>query len=477
MELLNDLVNLGPDGISIYRRRVGVYFSLQQAAPWRDDDPNALMGQIAVALPEGSYFDVLLDHRFSILKLEGLAQGPQSSKVIQTAEVLTLSGRDTASMTTFGLSIGVETIYEAIEHFAPFDQWIKRLILRMPSKDFRTFVYLDWDLLRVDPSRIDLAVKVETCIFVPRLASEIYVERAGAVEAELIAPSPEVSLALSLPVLATEEPAVEPSVELKELEPAVLAHQPLSGDMENVTQIDVPVLLPKPGVQGRTMTMIIPLSDDLRTSFLGFGYSVGAATGQARVLEIGAFRHNLRSSYSRLMGGTDVVDLKAQPPTADVVLDLVNVLNGALAQQNGVTCFVGSEVLSAEVLEIFRIFAEDSDLAIHAVICSAAAPSDEMMNFICAGLATPGLHVQKICFVQAGELSGFFDATGRARGYFGVPPVEGQSMARCMEIRSNVDDPKFVLPMSMPSRETHALERFIGAFRPLRDDVEQKPAA
>lgn len=464
MELLDDLVTLGPDGIAIYRRQVGSYFSLTHVQPWRDDSVSEL-AQVSM-IPDGRSFDLVLDQRFCLFKTAGAAQGMQPLAVLQSDGVLTVAARDVAALEIFTLSIGIDTITEALQRFAPVSQRIKRLILRMPSHDIRSFVFLDWDVLSADPSRVDLAVKVANCIFLPRLVSDLYGndQEFQPTDKATVVPSPILSDAS--PVEQVPVFAVAP--------PRALGHaSDLSAiSVDNEGQANLSVSLPEHAVGRRRLSIILPLSDDLRTSFLGFGYSVGTDSGHGRVLEIGAFRRNLRSSYSRLMGVTDGIDLKAQPPTPDVLSELERTLRQMLANRGDVRCFIGSEVLSAEVLEVFRSFAAASDLAIHAIICAASAPSAQMMELIQSGLAGPALRVLTICFVPAGEPSGFIDALGRPRGYFGVPPVEGQSMARCMEFRSNVDDPAFVVPDFVSPRETHLLERFVSAFRPLREDLD-----
>lgn len=448
---MNDLISLGPDGIVLYRRRMGVRFTVLQSAPWDEEKPGDCLGQVTQALPAGGHLDLVLDDRFSLLSTAGEAQDPLPLNVVQSDGVLTVTGRDAASLAIFSLSLGIETILETLQRFAPFNGRIERLIVRMPSKEFRTFVYLDWQTLTADPVRVDLALKVAPCIFVPHLvAGEAAQTQIGVPTAQTMpAPTP-------LPFLTP---------------PPVTGAAPMA-----------PSAPPQPPAAQaakarRTLTLILPLSDDLRTSFLGFGYSVGASGDAARVLEIGAFRRNLRSSYSRLMGGTDVVDLKSQPPTQDVIEELKDILRSTLDDKQTLPCFIGSEVLSAEVLAIFRKFALTFDLAIQAIVCSAAPPSAETMALIETGLAVPEVRIQTVCFVPAGEPSGLVDATGAKRGYFGVPPVEGQSMARCMEFRSNVEDRAFIIPSSVPSREAHALERFINAFHPLQEDFHQKPAA
>jgi hypothetical protein len=342
---------------------------------------------------------------------------------------------------------------------------MKRLIIRMPSRDFPNFVYLDLDKFWNDPLRIDLAVKVSACIFVPQLVVDNGLHGRTSTPVEDARP-------LVHSVVPTQS-----SISVIPVDSHFSAADLQSG-------LDMPVTPNQVFGAGigadeplRRLTLIIPLTDDLRSSFLGFGYTVGVETGECRVLEIGAFRRNFRSSYSRLMGGTDVVDLKAQPLAADAISDLQIALQRFGERSGSMTCFIGSEVLSAEVLAVFRAFATQQDVAVHAVVCSAAPPAVAAIGMIHAALDGPDLHLQTLCFVAAGEPSGLKDAIGRPRGYFGVPPVEGQSMARCMEFRSNVTDPAFSVPASVPPREAHALERFVNAFRPLRDDLEQKPAA
>jgi len=469
VDLLNDLVSLGPDGMSIYRRRIGVFFCSLPAVPWHDGDTNEVLQRLTAVIPKGSSFDLLLQNEFCLFKTAGLAQGPQSFSLAQTEDSLTIAGRDMASLTRFSLSVGTETIFEVLDRFLPLKHRVKRLVLGMPSKEFRTFVYLDWEVLVSDRSRLDQAVKVESCIFLPRLSSELLAQDKKSPFAEDIVVLPQ-------PVLA------EPLFGVPAADPVGSADRVLqaaSGPDDVLAPVPMgsPPVRAKADLRRRRLTMILPLSDDLRTSFLGFGYSVGAGGVPARALEIGAFRRNLRSSYSRLMGGTEVVDLKAQPPVPNVVSELETTLRRRLDSQGALTCFIGSEVMSAEVLDIFRSFARETDLAIIAVICSAAPASAEMVSLIQNGLAGPELQMQQICFQPVGEAAGFNDALGRPRGYFGVPMVEGQSMARCMEFRANIEDPAFIVPASVPPREAHALERFIGAFRPLMLDEQQKPAA
>jgi len=454
VDLLNDLVSLGPDGIALYRRRMGVRFSFLQAAPWDAEKPGICLGQVTQALPASGHFDLVLDQRFSLLTSTGEAEGPLPLNAVQSDGVLTVTGRDAASLGIFTLSLGIETILETVQRFASLNGRIDRLIMRMPSKEFRSFVYLDWQTLTADPERVDLAVKVAPCIFVPHLVAE------GAAQTQIGVPT------------AQTIPAPTPLAFLTP--PPVTGAQPLA---PSAPPQALAASTAKAAKARRTLTLILPLSDDLRTSFLGFGYSVGAAGGAARALEIGAFRRNLRSSYSRLMGGTDVVDLKSQPPAQEVIEELKDILRSTLDDTPALPCFIGSEVLSAEVLAIFRSFALTFDLAIQAIVCSAAPPPSDTMALIETALAVPEVRIQTVCFVPAGEPSGLVDAVGHARGYFGVPPVEGQSMARCMEFRSNVEDRAFIIPSSVPSREAHALERFINAFHPLRDDFHQKPAA
>lgn len=478
MELLSDLVTVGPDGVSTFRRRMGVYFNLLTAMPWQDEDAGALERYIAGSVADGHGFDIILDHRFCLFKTAGLPSGPQALDVSQVDGVLHVTGRDIMRQSGFSLSIGVTTVVEALQRFEAITHRVKRLILRMPSKDFRTFIYIDWAALVADPSRLERAVRSDTCIFVPRLMRDSDTKGHQMPAADLVTISDQALVTIS--DQAALEPSFPSDVGAKITESTPL--HPVEGtatsqDIEPANPLELGLMLPGVGAARRTLTVIMPLSDDLRTSFLAFGYSIGAGIGQGPALEIGAFRRNLRSSYSRLMAGTQVIDLKAQPPVTDVVLDLTLTLRQTLDNKGSVTCLLGSEVLSAEVLEIFRNFADAFDLAIHAVVCSASAPPPKVLEMIHDSLSRPFLLVQTICFVAAGEPSGFNDAAGRPRGYFGVPPVEGQSMARCMEFRSHAEDPTFTIPASVPSREAHALDRFINAFAPLRDDQLQKPAA
>ena len=457
--------------MSIYRRRVGAYFSLMRVEPWQDDDARAFLDQVSFAVPEDRCFDIVFDHRFCLFKTAGQARDPQPLAVLQSDGVLTVAGRDVASLAIFTLSVAIDTISEAFQRFSPLQQRVKRLVLQMPSKECRTFVYLDWAVLLADPSRVDLAVKVGTSIFLPRLALDFDIKEQKLPSVDkTIAQAQEPVVPMTIGIATSSGAAVEPVKSNVDVL-SVLA------DVNRSTPLNAPTGLPKNSVERRKLTMILPLSDDLRTSFLGFGYSVGAGIMHGRALEIGAFRRNLRSSYSRLMGGTDVIDIKAQPPAAEVILDLENKLSQLLANRGDLSCFIGSEVVSVEVLEIFRKFAAANNLAIHAVVCAATPPSAPMMEVIHNGLASSDLRVHTLCFLPPGETSGFVDAAGRQRGYFGVPPVEGQSMARCMEFRSNVEDPAFIVPASVPPRETHALERFVNAFRPLREGLIQQPAA
>ncbi|MEI6798180.1 MAG: hypothetical protein WCO04_03055 [Pseudomonadota bacterium] len=411
----------------------------------------------------------MLDHQFCLFKTSGLAQGPLPLSIVQTEDSLTVAGRDMASLTRFSLSVGMETILEVVARFLPLKQRVNRLILRMPSQEFRTYVYLDWDVLLSDRSRVDLAVKVESCIFLPRLSPHLFTQGQMSKASEPVFAVPQSVILAPKPSILAAEPVL-PS-------PHAIQASVVADEVVGLVPRDPPVIRPKADGGRRRLTMILPVSDDLRTSFLGFGYSVGAGVAQPRALEIGAFRRNLRSSYSRLMGDTEVIDLKAQPPAPNVVSELEATLRRRIDDLGALTCFIGSEVLSAEVLEIFRRFAQETDLAITAVICSATPASSDIMSLIEVGLAGPELQVQQICFQPIGEPAGPKDAMGMPRGYFGVPMVEGQSMARCMEFRSNVEDPVFIVPASVPPRESHALERFISAFRPLSLDAQHQPAA
>ncbi len=465
--------------MSVYRRRMGAYFSLLHLSPWQGQGDDVYLRPIDDAFGIDGCFDLILDQSFSLYKAVGVAQGPRQLKVSQFDGALTVSGRDMATLATFTLSVGTDTIEQTRKRFAPLHDRIERLVLRMPSKEFRTFVFMDWRLLAAEPSRLDLAVQAESCIFVPHLASEtaahdltepVLVQMAAAPQPVTVIVPPVAALAEpvdAVPVLPSVAALAEPVDPAPVMPPAVAVPSP------QVPPADVA----KSGSERRTLTLILPLTDDLRTSFLGFGYSVGAASHAVRPLEIGAFRRNLRSSYSRLMGGTDVVDLKAQAPSPQVASELQATLHTFLTEHPAAPCFIGSEVLLPEVLEILRSFAVDSDLSIQAIVCSATVPAPDVLAMITDGLAMPDLRVQLICFVAPGEPSGQFDATGRPRAYFGLPPVEGQSMARCMEFRSNVEDPAFIIPALIPSREAHALERFVNAFRPLQEGFQEKPAA
>ena len=467
MDLQDNIIRFGLESASIYRRRFSGRFGLQQQLPWQDAGLGSANTQISSIIADEIGFDLVLDDRLSVFKLAGKAQGSQPSSILQSDGVLTIAARDMASLQIFILTVRTEIIFDALQKFSAVKSRMKRLVLRMPTTEFPTYVYLDLDVFSKDQSRFDLAVKVSACVFVPRLVVDIDL---GAQMSAVVRGQPR----LSEPMMANK---------LVDYVPKAVGSRSLGADLQSAAAVSAPKSSqplpsnPNTAETRRRLNLIIPLTDDLRTSFLGFGYSVGVLPNHSRVLEIGAFRRNFRSSYSRLMSGTDVVDLKAQPLAEEAIADLQNALQGLVENSGSMTCFIGSEVLSADVLAIFRGFAQSADLEINAVVCSAVAPTGSMMGVIQAGLDGPNLHLQTVCFVAAGEPSGFKDAIGRSRNYFGVPPVEGQSMARFMEFRSNVEEPGFSVPASISPREAHALERFVAAFRPLHEDLEQNPAA
>lgn len=461
MELLSNLVSVGPGGVTTFRRRMGVYFNILKEMPWQDEEPDAVGAYVSSTIADDQAFDLILDRRYCTFTTTCLPLGSQSLEAKQSDGVLNVSGSSISPPLYFTLSFSVAAIAKVISRVDSIKHRVKRLIVRMPTKDFRNFIYLDWASLVADLSRMDLAVRFDTCIFVPRLVTGSALSELESSGADLIpllqtaATGPSTNCVVAFEPVQADSPAAPvapPSDEAR--------------DFAALSIFDKPFTSPTIAVARRTLTILLPLADDLRTSFLAFGYSISARLASASVIEIGAFRRKFRSSYSRLMAGIEVFDLKTQSPAAEDVLDLKLTMQKVFEDTSSVTCLLGSEVLSTEVLEIFRSFAVEFDLTINSVVCSAALPSPKVMAMIENSLSKPLLRAQAVYFLAPGEPSEFNDA----RGYLGVPSLEGQCMANCMEFRSHAVLTCFTVPSALPAREAHALYRFFNAFAPLHDE-------
>lgn len=477
MRLLENVVAVGPTGISLYRRWMGEYFSLVSTEHWGNEPAEAYVRRATDQISADVAFDLVLEKELSVLTTPDSSCLPRDEEPLSAEGLLVLTGRDGFSHAHFSLAIGADILSEVVHSFGEFESRLQKVIICMPSKSFRTYVYVDGGALAARPDTVVDTMRSSPALFVPHLESELAarersvglfehppksMSQTSAVEG-LCATSASASQ-LSAPCQADTE--IAPTMPA---EPGCIDEGLVVAKADTAAEPEIPVplaevSLPRVLAPAGELTLLLPISDDLSTSFLAFGYSVACGKKYRRVLEVGALRRNLLSSYSRLVGRTEVVDVTASGITMTTRQEIDQAVRQMASEDGNMLCFIGTEVLSPELLEIFKETAAALNLKIKAVVCSAAEATGGKLDDIMGAFDVSHNHLEMISFVPVWGSTGFHDAKGKIGSYFGVPSVEGHMMIRCMELRLGQIGVPFAVPKSVPSRDALALERYIAAF-------------
>lgn len=317
------MVAVGPIGISLYRRSMGEYFSLVSAEHWGSEPAEAYVRRATDQIGAGVAFDLVLEKELSVLTTHDTSCLSRDGQTSWAEGVLVLTGRDLFSSATFSLEIGTDILSEVVQSFGEFNSRLQKIIICMPSKSFRTYVYVEGGAAAARPDTMVDTMRSSLALFVPHLESELATDdRSGGLLEHLptsVSQSPVVEDLAATSALASQPSAPrQADTEIAATEPA----EPgcidegfgfAEADTAAGPEISVPAaisldIVMKPAGE---LTLLLPISDDLGTSFLAFGYTVACGKKYQRVLEVGALRRNLLSSFSRLVGGTEVVDVAA----------------------------------------------------------------------------------------------------------------------------------------------------------------------
>jgi len=477
MRLLDNVIAVGPKGISLYRRWMGENFSLVSAERWGKEPAEAYVRRATDQIGAEVAFDLVLEKELSVLTTHDTSCLSRDRETSYADGFLVLTGRDLFSHADFSLVIGTDILLEVVHTFGEFKSRLQKVIICMPSKSFRTYVYLDGGALAARPDTMADTMRSSLALFVPYLESELEArERSGGlleyipksvrqtpVLEDLTAPSAPASQPSAprqadteiVPTVPTEPACIDEGFDFAKADSADEPEIPAPS-----AEASEPIVLEPAG----ELTLLLPISDDLGAAFLAFGYSVACGRRHRRVLEVGALRRSLISSYSRLVGRTEVVDVPASGITMAIRQEIDQAVRQLSSEERNVLCFIGSEVLSPELLEIFKETAATLNLKVKAVACSAAEATGGKLDHIMDAFDISHSHLEMISFLPVWGVPGFHDAKGKIGRYFGVPSVEGHTMIRCMEQRLGQIGVPFAIPKSVPSRDALALERYIAAF-------------
>lgn len=391
-------VRLSDDRASLFIRKTSVAYILLRSSPWSGRVATDVLKDLFAGIPRGSDLVVTLDESLTDLTIEHPAAA-RGIEIFETPEDITIKIDDERHMRLFRMAIARNILDEVDTTLGKFaSQFKMRLLLRMPTDDFPFFISTDLKTKRIFytrwASRINCTSTSQKYLLLDASTNERSFESLQSVEkkvAKFLANAHTAKTDLHI------ADVLEKTAKFSELPKDIAQYEAVA---QTVAETIAPPIVKAPSkgfaaeLRARfsyparqislvPIDLILLCDDTLQTAFAA---ALVAKTGldDRRVLEMGAFRRKLRSSFAIFSGDISVVEANFLPISMAQADTINHDMSAALTNAVAAALVVGVELVDVQSLTVIKeLLQKHGPVKSITVISNGVHPIEpEMLDFI-----------------------------------------------------------------------------------------------
>ena len=361
-------VKLSDDRASLFIRKTSVAYILLRSSPWSGRGASEVLKDLFAGIPRGSDLVVTLDESLTDLTIEHPAAA-RGIEIFETPENITIKIDDERHMRLFRMAVARNILDEVDTTLGKFaNQFKMRLLLRIPTDDFPFFISTDLKTKRIFytrwASRINCSATSQKYLLLDASINERSAENLRTVDKKVA------SFLANAHTAKTDlhiSDILEHTAKFTELPKDVAKYEEFAKSAA-VTTVKPPEKAPPKGfvaelrdrltsatrqITPSPIDLILLRDDTLQTAFAA-ALVAKVALNQRCVIEMGAYRRKLRSSFAIFSGEIAVVEANSLPISSANTSAINQEMTTALTDASAAALVVGVELVDLQSLSVIK---------------------------------------------------------------------------------------------------------------------------